>query len=105
LSKRQQYYLFRRMREAFPAVVVVAIAAGFALASIAPLIDEYLNPCSPIAHPKPLVTGQDLMSALTLPSGPMVGKLLSALELAQAEGQIATVKDALQLAQQLLHSL
>jgi tRNA nucleotidyltransferase (CCA-adding enzyme) len=105
LSKRQQYYLFRRMREAFPAVVVVAIAAGLALASIAPLIDEYLNPYSPIAHPKSLVTGQDLMNALTLPSGPMVGKLLSALELAQAEGQIATVEDALQLAQQLLHSL
>jgi tRNA nucleotidyltransferase (CCA-adding enzyme) len=104
LSKRQQYYLFRRIREAFPAVVVVAIAAGLALASIAPLIDEYLNPYSPIAHPKPLVSGQDLMSALTLPSGPMVGKLLSALELAQAEGQIATAKDALQLAQQLLRS-
>jgi tRNA nucleotidyltransferase (CCA-adding enzyme) len=104
LSKRQQYYLFRRMREAFPAVLVVAIAAGLALASIAPLIDEYLNPFSPIAHPKPLLTGQDLMSALNLSSGPMVGKLLSALELAQAEGQIATVKDALQLARQLCSS-
>jgi tRNA nucleotidyltransferase (CCA-adding enzyme) len=104
LSKRQQYYLFRRMREAFPAVLVVAIAAGLALASIAPLMDEYLNPFSPIAHPKPLLTGQDLMSALNLSSGPMVGKLLSALELAQAEGQIATVKDALQLARQLCSS-
>jgi tRNA nucleotidyltransferase (CCA-adding enzyme) len=104
LSKRQQYYLFRRMREAFPAVLVVAIAAGLALASIAPLIDEYLNPFSPIAHPNPLLTGQDLMSALNLSSGPMVGKLLSALELAQAEGQIATVKDALQLARQLCSS-
>jgi tRNA nucleotidyltransferase (CCA-adding enzyme) len=104
LSKRQQYYLFSRIREAFPAVVIVAIAAGLGLASIAPLIDEYLNPYSPVAHPKPLVSGQDLMSALALPSGPMVGKLLSALELAQAEGQIATVKDALQLAQLLLRA-
>lgn len=101
LSKQQQYHLFCQMREAFPAVVVVGIASGLALASLAPLIDEYLNPYSPIAHPKPLLSGQDLMEALALPSGPTVGKLLSALALAQAEGQIATPEEALQLAQQL----
>jgi tRNA nucleotidyltransferase (CCA-adding enzyme) len=105
LSKQQQYYLFSRMRETFPAAAVVAIAAGLTLASMAPLVDEYLNPHSAIAHPKPLLSGQDLMRALSLPSGPIVGKLLSALELAQAEGQIATSEEALQLAAQQLHSL
>ena len=104
LSKRQQYSLFSRIRDAFPAVAIVAIAAGFSLASFAPLIDEYLNPQSPIAHPKPMVSGQDLMKALALPSGPLVGKLLSALELAQAEGKIATPAEALTFAQQLFHS-
>lgn len=104
LSKRQQYSLFRQMREAFPAVVVVAIASGLSLVSVAPLIDEYLNPQSPIAHPKPLVTGQALMGALALPSGPMVGKLLLALELAQAEGKISTAQEALTLAQRIYSS-
>ncbi len=104
LSKRQQYSLFSRIRDAFPAVAIVAIAAGFSLASFAPLIDEYLNPQSPTAHPKPMVSGQDLMKALALPSGPLVGKLLSALELAQAEGKIATPAEALTFAQQLFHS-
>ena len=105
LSKRQQYSLFSRIRDAFPAVAIVAIADGLSLASLAPLIDEYLDPHSPIAHPKPMVSGQDLMKALELSSGPTVGKLLSALELAQAEGQVKTTEEALMFAKQLFHSL
>jgi tRNA nucleotidyltransferase (CCA-adding enzyme) len=104
LSRRQQYALFRTVRDAFPAVGVVAIAAGIPLADVAPLIDEYLNPESAIAHPTPLVSGQALMGALTLSPGPLVGKLLAALELAHAEGSITTTAEAIQMAQTLVHS-
>ncbi|MGB8698479.1 MAG: CCA tRNA nucleotidyltransferase [Thermosynechococcaceae cyanobacterium] len=100
MDRRQQYHLCRTVGEAFPAVAVAAIAADLPLPLLAPLVEEYLNPLSAIAHPKPLVSGQDLMVALAIPSGPMVGQLLSVLELAQAEGRIATPEAALQLARQ-----
>ncbi|WP_404783198.1 CCA tRNA nucleotidyltransferase [Altericista sp. CCNU0014] len=104
LSRARQYLLFRAVREAFPSVAVVAIAAGIPLADVAPLVDEYLNPESAIAHPAPLVSGQALMSALSLSPGPLVGQLLAALELARAEGTIATAAEAIQMAQQIVYS-
>ena len=104
LSRRHQYLLFRMVRDAFPAVAVVAIAAGIPLADIAPLVDEYLNGDSAIAHPTPLVSGQVLMSTLSLTSGPLVGQLLAALELAYAEGAIATAAEAIQMAQNIVYS-
>jgi tRNA nucleotidyltransferase (CCA-adding enzyme) len=104
LSRRQQYVLFRLVRDAFPAVAVVAIAAGIPLADIAPLVDEFLNGESAIAHPTPLVSGQVLMRTLSLASGPLVGQLLAALELAHAEGAIATAAEAIQMAQNIVYS-
>jgi tRNA nucleotidyltransferase (CCA-adding enzyme) len=100
--RRQQYLLFRMVRDAFPAVAVVAIAAGIPLTDIAPLMDEYLNGDSAIAHPTPLVSGQVLMSTLSLGSGPLVGQLLAALELAHAEGIIENSAEAIQMAQQMV---
>lgn len=105
LHRSQQYGLFRSVRDIFPAVVVVAIAVGAPWPSIVPLVEEYLNPDSPIAHPTPLVSGQQLMQALSLSSGPVVGQLLAALELAHAEGQIATPEDAIGLAHTLIHQM
>jgi tRNA nucleotidyltransferase (CCA-adding enzyme) len=102
LGRRQQYLLFRMVRDAFPAVAVVAIAAGIPITDIATLVDEYLKGDSAIAHPTPLVSGQVLMSTLSLGSGPLVGQLLAALELAHAEGLIATSTEAIQMAQQMV---
>ncbi len=104
LNRRQQYVLFRMVRDAFPAVAVVSIAAGIPLADVAPLVDEYLNGESAIAHPTPLVSGQVLMSTLSLASGPLVGQLLAALELAHAEGAIATAAEAIEMAQNIVYS-
>ena len=92
------------VRDVFPAVAVVAIAAGIPLADVAPLVDEYLNGDSAIAHPTPLVSGQVLMRTLSLTSGPLVGQLLAALELAHAEGTIATAAEAIQMAQNIVYS-
>lgn len=104
LSRRQQYVLFRMVRDAFPAVAVVAIAAGISLADVVPVVDEYLNGDSAIAHPAPLVSGQVLMRTLSLTSGPLVGQLLAALELAHAEGTITTAAEAIQMAQNIVYS-
>jgi tRNA nucleotidyltransferase (CCA-adding enzyme) len=100
LSRRQQYFWFRMVREAFPALAVVAIASGFSLSSLAPLVAEFLKAQSAIAHPKPLVSGQDLMRSLRIAPGPIIGQLLSALELAHAEGCISTPETALEFGQQ-----
>jgi tRNA nucleotidyltransferase (CCA-adding enzyme) len=100
LSAGKQYALFRMVREAFPALLVVAVAARISLANLSPLVDEFLDVKSAIAHPKPLVSGQDLMNALQIPPGPAIGRMLSVLELAHAEGSIATPEAAIQMAQQ-----
>ncbi len=99
LSAGKQYRLFRMVREAFPALLLVAVAAGISITSLAPLVVEFLDPNSAIAHPKPLVSGQDLMESLRIPPGPVIGLMLQALELAHAEGHIVTPEDAIRKAQ------
>jgi len=101
MTRRDQYFFFQTLKEAFPALVVLAVAWGIPIAAIAPLIERYLNPADPIAHPTPLVSGQDLIDALDLRPGPQIGQLLKALEEAQAEGQIANREQALALAHHL----
>jgi len=97
-----QYFFFRTAGTVFPALAVLAVADGTPVEAIAPLINRYLTPDDPVAHPTPLVTGKDLMQALQLPAGPLVGKLLTEMALAQVEGKISTSAEALQLASQLL---
>lgn len=102
MSLGEQYFWFRNVGEVFPALAVLAVASGMLVEEIAPPINRYLNPDDQIAHPTPLVTGNDLMKALNLRSGPQVGKILDALGLARAEGKISTPAEALIFATQLL---
>jgi len=95
---RQQYEFFQGVGTAFPAVVVLAIATGVPLEAIIPLIQRFLMPDDPVAHPIPLLTGQDLMTQLHLPAGPRIGRLLAAIQLARAEGKIHSPEEALQFA-------
>jgi poly(A) polymerase len=52
-----------------------------------------------MAQPARLVTGNDLIQALRLQPGPIVGQLLEAIREAQFVGTIQTRDDALALAQ------
>lgn len=70
LTLREQYFFFQGVGITFPAVAVLVIAHGVSLEAIAPLIKRFLTPDDPVAHSTPLLTGQDLMSALCLPAGP-----------------------------------
>lgn len=101
LSLSDQYNLFRQIGAAFPALAVLAIATGTPIALIAPLIQRFLTPNDPVAHPNPPLTGRDLMAILHLPPGPQIGQLLEKIQLAQAEGNIHTREEALMLAQRL----
>ncbi|GAB4384309.1 MAG: CCA tRNA nucleotidyltransferase [Elainellaceae cyanobacterium] len=98
LSLADQYHLFRTVGTAFPALAVLAVAMGAAPEAIASLIQRFLSPNDPVAHPIPSLSGRDLMIVLQLPPGPQIGKLLEAIQLAQAEGKIQTREDALEFA-------
>lgn len=102
LSLREQYFLFQSVGAAFPALAVLAIAHGIALEAIAPLIQRFLTPDDPVAHPIPLLTGQDLMTALHLSAGPQIGQLLAAVQLARAEGEISNRTEAIEFARKLM---
>ncbi len=102
MSLRQEYFFFRNVGSVFPALAVMAIAEGMTLDGLTFLIQRYLNPKDPVAHPTPLVTGKDLMAALNLPPSPQIGQLLIEIQIARIEGKIHSRDDALGFAAQLI---
>jgi tRNA nucleotidyltransferase (CCA-adding enzyme) len=94
----QQYHFFQAVGAVFPALVMSALAAGQPLAQLRPLLHCFLDPMDQVAHPQPLLSGQDLMRSLGLPPSPQIGQLLAALQLARAEGQIHDRASALAFA-------
>jgi tRNA nucleotidyltransferase (CCA-adding enzyme) len=102
MTLAEQFFFFRTAGVVFCIVVVLAIAAGVNLLAISPLVNRYLTPNDPIAHPTPLITGKDLMQALKLPSSRLIGELLLQIQLAQIEGKISTVEEAIAFAFQRL---
>ena len=103
LSCREQYFLFQSVGAAFPALVLLAIAVGVPLTILAPLIQRFLSPGDPVAHPTSLVSGQTLMTHLHLSPGPQIGQLLAAVQLARAEGLIETPAEALEFAAKIVN--
>lgn len=101
LTVPEQYFMFRELGEVFPALAVLAVATGVPIAAIAPLVERYLTPDDPVAHPVPLLSGEAIMKALQLSPGRQVGELLTAIAIAQAEGCLSTPEEALQFATRL----
>ncbi len=102
MSLRQEYFFFQNVGSVFPTLAVMAIAEGMTLDGLTFLIQRYLNPKDPVAHPTPLVTGKDLMAALNLPPSPQIGQLLIEIQIARIEGKIDSREEALILAAQLI---
>jgi putative nucleotidyltransferase with HDIG domain len=61
------------------------------------LLSAYLDRSGTVT-PSPLITGHELMAALTLSPGPEVGRLLEAIREAQAAGEVESREAALALA-------
>jgi tRNA nucleotidyltransferase (CCA-adding enzyme) len=99
---REQYFLFRDVGIVFPALAVLAVAAGVAIDEISPSIDRYLDIDDIVAHPTQLVSGNDLMEHLNVPRSPRIGQLLLEIQLARVEGRISTREEALELAANLI---
>ena len=105
MSVKQQYFYFQEIGKNFPALAVAAVAKGISIEEIDCLVNRYLNPNDFVAHPTPLLNGNDLITALKLPKGPIVGQLLTEIQLARAEEKISTKIEAIKLAEKLIKSL
>jgi len=113
MSLREQYFFFQEVGRVFPLLVVLAVTVAAqedvlretqAVAAIAPLINRYIDPDDPVAHPTPLVTGNELMRSLQLSPSPLIGRLLTEIQIARIEGKLATVAEALRFAATLVDS-
>jgi len=111
MSVREQYFFFQAAGNVFAATVILALVDNILLSAIpeeqwlrayTPLISRYLNPNDLVAHPTKLVSGEDLIVALDIPPSPKLGELLREIAVAQAEGTISTLEEAIALAKQLL---
>jgi len=92
---RRQYELFKLAASGLPGVALLAWSHKFPSSTVRAWLNRYLDPQDPLAHPRPLLSGRDLIQALGLKSGPQIGQLLEALQLAQVEGQVSTPSQAL----------
>ncbi len=102
LTLKVQYLLFRQAGVVFPVLAVLAVAKGTQKDILVPLINRYLTPNDPVAHPQLLVNGKDLMQALKIAPSPVIGELLNKIAIAQIEGKISTSAQAIELAANLL---
>ncbi len=96
MSLSEQYFWFKSVGSDFPLLVGLALTEGVKMEQLECLIDRYLDPDSQVAHPTPLVSGHDLIQALQLTPSPMIGKLLTEIQLARIMGKISTPADAIE---------
>jgi len=116
-SRRALYRYFRDTGEA--AIDVLFLSLADHLATVGPRLDwddwrahlavvGYILAWrfqEELAAPPRLVTGHDLMEALGLSPGPLVGRLLETVQEAQAAGEVTTREEALALARQELEQI
>lgn len=102
MSLREQYFFFLDIKDVFPVLITRAIATGVSPTITEPLIERYFNRGDRIAHPQPLVTGNDLIQQLNLKPSPAIGKLLTEIHVAYIEDQISTSAEAIEFASNLI---
>lgn len=107
MSLEEQYFFFQGVGDGLPMVVVLAVAMAAhqdilretrAVGVVAPLVNAYLDPQNPVAHPTPLVSGTDLINQLNLTPSPQIGALLTQIQLAHIQGEIHTPAEAIAFA-------
>ncbi len=104
MSLREQYFWFLAVKDFLPLLITRAIATGVSSAIIDPLIERYLDPNDPVAHPQSLITGNDLIREFKLKPSPLIGTILTEVQVAQIESKIATPQQALNFANSFLET-
>lgn len=98
IGLRQLYFFFLDVGTIFPVIAMLGLVNGVSFENVLKLINRYLDPNDQVAHPRPLVTGHDLIKELDLKPSPQLGKLLTELQIARIEQKISTKEEALQFA-------
>ncbi len=104
LDRAGQYAFCKAAGDGFPAAALLAIAQGTRPAVLAEAIGRWQDPTDRVAHPYSPLTGDALMAEFAVPRGPIVGRLLAALERAQAVGQVDSLESARFFAQRWLQN-
>ena len=86
---RSQYFFFQAVGNAFPTLAIFSLANDIPQDLIKMLIDRYCNNQDVVAHPQPLLTGNDLIKYLQLSPSPLIGELLTEVQIAYTEGKIS----------------
>lgn len=94
-NKRKQYFFFKSVGDFFPFLAVFALANDISQDLILSLMDLYLDPEDAIAHPQPILSGNDIMKNLNISPSPLIGELLTEVQIAYIEGKIKNKQDAL----------
>jgi tRNA nucleotidyltransferase (CCA-adding enzyme) len=102
LNVQEQYFLFLEVGEFFPVLALLGINLGINREIIDPLIARYLDSGDRLAHPQALINGNDLIEKLKLKPSPLIGRLLTQIQLAYIEERISNREQALKLAFDLL---
>jgi len=95
LSIKDQYFLFLESQDSFVIFCLLSLVSGYGDLEIMSLLGRYFDLTDPIAHPKALVTGRDLLAGLQLTPGPLIGKLLTEIQIAHLEGIIQTKDESI----------
>jgi tRNA nucleotidyltransferase (CCA-adding enzyme) len=104
LSLTDLYFWFQSVGKAVPLLMILALAQGIMMETLKPIIDRYIDPLDLIAHPTPILTGDDLIAILNIPPSPIIGKLLTAIHLARINGEISDRDDAIIFAKEFLQT-
>jgi tRNA nucleotidyltransferase (CCA-adding enzyme) len=104
MSLREQYFFFQDVGIVFPATAILAVVFHNQVEGTAPLIARYLNPDDLVAYPTQMVSGKDIIVALNIPASPLIGKILTEIAVAQVEGRVTSVDEAIELARHLVQT-
>ena len=102
LTLREQYFLFLATKDSFIILAILCLIFDLSQLDMMSLLERYFKAEDPIAHPKIIVTGNDLMEHLNIKPSPVIKTLLTEISLAYAEGKIITVQEALTLARNIV---
>lgn len=105
LGMREQYFFFLEVKKIFPILALRAITVGVDYKIVMPLIERYLDKSDRVVYPQSLLTGNDLIKAFELKPSPLIGKLLTEIQIAYIEGKVSNKQEALKFADNLRQTI
>ncbi len=104
-SLKSQYFFFQLVGQVLPILAIFALANNLPEDLMTMLIDRHCDNQDKVAHPQPLLTGNDLIKSLQLSPSPLIGELLTQIQIAYIEEKISNQKEAIRWVQEYMTKL